>query len=243
MKIIVSIVSHGHQEEIAEGGLLASLDGLDVAVRENKAEVPHTLPPHVQFFHNLRRNGFGTNHNKTFEVLGLADDDWFVICNPDILTDAAHIRELVARAEADGEQIATPYLHNEAAQCFDHNVRRWPSFMRLLRAFLKLGGKSRYSEEELRDMRYPDWCSGALVAFRARAFRALNGFDEDFFMYMEDVDLGRRAAHAGVRIRFYRDIVVVHNAARASGSLLRASFRQHLASIARYVVKHRGFGA
>lgn len=240
MKIVVSIVSHGHQEEIVDGGLLASLDGLDIAVRENKAEMPHKVPPHVQYFQNLQRNGFGTNHNKTFEAAGLGDDDWFVICNPDILTDAAHIRSLIDRATEDEEQIATPYLRNEFTQQFDHNVRRWPSFVRLLRAFLKLGGKSRYSQSELDQMEYPDWCSGALVAFRAPTYRALGGFDERFFMYMEDVDMFRRAAQMGIKVRFYGDILMVHNAARASNSILSSSFRQHMTSILRYFLKHRG---
>lgn len=240
MNIFVSIVSHGHQETIEEAGLLASLDGLDVAVRENKSEECRRIVAQVQYFQNLRRNGFGTNHNKTFEAVDLADEDWFVICNPDILTNTRQIRELVNRAEAEGYAIAIPYLFNEQTQQFDHNVRRWPTVLSLVQAFLKLGGNSRYTEAELRNICHPDWASGALMAIKVGTFRALSGFDEGYFMYMEDVDLCRRAARMGVKVRFYGDITMVHNAARASNSFFSASFVHHLTSVARYFLMHRG---
>lgn len=240
MKIFVSIVSHGHQREIIEGGLLAALNGLDVVVRENKPEACRQIGTQGTYFQNLQRNGFGTNHNKNFEAAQIADEDWFVICNPDILTDAKLICGLVNRAEADGEKIAAPYLFNEYAQQFDHNVRRRPTFVRLVRAFLKLGGRSRYSEDELRNMRYPDWCSGALMAIKAGPFRELGGFDESYFMYLEDADLCMRAARKGVKIRFYGDVTMVHNAARASGNIFSTSFVQHLTSALRFFWKHLG---
>lgn len=240
MTILISIVSHGHQMDIVEGGLLTALKGIDVAIRENRPGRACHIDGETTYFQNLRCNGFGTNHNKTFEALNLADDDWFVICNPDIMTDVARIKELVDRADADGELIAVPYLYNETTRQFDHNVRNWPTFINLTRAFLKLGGNSRYSEAEIGDMRYPDWASGAFMAIKARTFRALNGFDESYFMYMEDVDLCRRAARLGIRVRFYYDIHMVHNAARASNRLFSASLRQHLTSAARYFWKNWG---
>ena len=89
-------------------------------------------------------------------------------------------------------------------------------------------------------MRYPDWCSGALMAIKAGTFRELDGFDESYFMYMEDADLCMRAARKGVKIRFYGDVAMVHNAARASRNIFSASFVQHLTSALRYFWKHLG---
>jgi len=238
MKVIVSIVSHGHQGQIIEGGILSALNGLDIILRENQPEACRQIKDQAVYFHNLRCNGFGTNHNKSFETTDLEDEDWFVICNPDILTDKTRILNLVMQADSDGEKIATPYLFNERAHEFDHNVRRWPTFFRLLRSFLNLGGKSRYTEHELKDLEYPDWCSGALLAIKAGTFRELGGFDESFFMYMEDVDLCMRAAQKGVKIRFYNEIMMIHNAARSSGSLFSTSFVLHLSSAIRYFCKH-----
>lgn len=240
MKIFVSIVSHGHQSELEESGLVAALNGLELMVRENKPEAYRKISTECTYFQNLRRNGFGANHNKNFEAAQIADEDWFVICNPDISTNAQNIHELVTRAEADGERIVAPYLFNEHTQQFDHNVRRRPTFINLTRAFLKLGGRSRYTDEELREMRYLDWCSGAFMAIKAGVFRELCGFDESYYMYMEDADLCTRSARTGIKIRFYGDIKMVHNAARDSGNILSRSFAQHLTSALRYFLKHQG---
>jgi N-acetylglucosaminyl-diphospho-decaprenol L-rhamnosyltransferase len=52
--------------------------------------------------------------------------------------------------------------------------------------------------------------SGACFAIGTDAFRELGGFDERFFMYFEDADLCRRAAAAGMPIRYLPSAVVRH---------------------------------
>lgn len=53
--------------------------------------------------------------------------------------------------------------------------------------------------------------SAALV--RAAAFRAAGGFDEDYFVYHEDVDFGVRVRRAGFRVRWEPRAVVRHRSA------------------------------
>jgi GT2 family glycosyltransferase len=52
--------------------------------------------------------------------------------------------------------------------------------------------------------------SGAVVAIGTDAFRELGGFDERFFLYFEDADLCRRAANAGMPIRYVPAAVARH---------------------------------
>lgn len=56
-----------------------------------------------------------------------------------------------------------------------------------------------------------DAVSGAAFGVRRAVFEQLGGFDEQFFMYVEDTDLSWRARLAGYRVRYAADAVVEHD--------------------------------
>jgi len=55
-----------------------------------------------------------------------------------------------------------------------------------------------------------DWISGCALVARTRAFAVLNGFDPQFFLYCEDVDLCLRAREKEMRLRLYAEPLVHH---------------------------------
>jgi GT2 family glycosyltransferase len=55
-----------------------------------------------------------------------------------------------------------------------------------------------------------DWVSGAALWFRRSALDRVGGWDERFFMFLEDVDVCRSIAAAGGRIRYEPAARVVH---------------------------------
>jgi N-acetylglucosaminyl-diphospho-decaprenol L-rhamnosyltransferase len=55
-----------------------------------------------------------------------------------------------------------------------------------------------------------DWVSGATIFFRRDALDAVGGWDERYFMYMEDIDLCWRLRSAGWRIAYEPGGVVTH---------------------------------
>lgn len=61
------------------------------------------------------------------------------------------------------------------------------------------------------DITFPDWISGSVVMMRKDIFNGLNGFDEDFWMYYEDVDLCKRTRNKGGEAAVCRNIVIEHN--------------------------------
>ncbi|MCS5716621.1 glycosyltransferase family 2 protein [Herbiconiux sp. CPCC 205763] len=60
------------------------------------------------------------------------------------------------------------------------------------------------------------WLSGACLLVRRSAFRALDGFDTDYFMYFEDVDLGYRFGKAGWRNVYEPSAEVLHTGAHST---------------------------
>ncbi len=55
-----------------------------------------------------------------------------------------------------------------------------------------------------------DWVSGAALAIRTELFWKIGGFDEDYFMYFEDMDLCRRVKSNGMKVVRESSISVVH---------------------------------
>lgn len=81
-------------------------------------------------------------------------------------------------------------------------------------------------EEDQGQYDHEEWvfggCGGA-VAYRRELWEALDGFDEDFFMYCEDVDLNWRAQLAGYCCIYTPQAVVYHRLS-ATGGGVTASF-------------------
>ncbi len=89
----------------------------------------------------------------------------------------------------------------------------------------------------LRPVLGPGWFSAACVLLRRTAFEAVGGFDEDFFLYFEDVDLSRRLRHAGWRLGSVPEAVAYHvkGGSRPSG---RGELEYRRAQLC-YYRKHR----
>ncbi len=61
-----------------------------------------------------------------------------------------------------------------------------------------------------------DWVSGACFMISRKLFDRLKGFDEHFFMYMEDMELCFRAKHFGFPTYFLPDIKIIHKSLGSS---------------------------
>lgn len=81
--------------------------------------------------------------------------------------------------------------------------------------------------------------AGACFLVRRQAWEELGGFDEDFFLWYEDVDLARRLRAAGLRNFVCGDAVVHHREGLATGRLSEADHQAaRLAGLRLYLEKH-----
>jgi len=82
-----------------------------------------------------------------------------------------------------------------------------------------------------------DWTTGACMAVRVSTFTELGGFDEQFYVYNEDVAFGRVVREKNFTQSLRTDVLVQH-AAGNSGAPSKEMLRLRGASMARYVAAH-----
>lgn len=85
-----------------------------------------------------------------------------------------------------------------------------------------------------------DWVSGAALCCRRQAWNNTGGFDENFFLYYEDVDLCLRAAHVGWEVWHVPTTVVSHQSGASFAGNVNYQKRIYYASQRYYFRKHQG---
>lgn len=235
--IAVSIVSHGHgamvQELVVQ--LLALPDVSQVIVTLNIPE-EMTLPDdgRVHLVKNHATKGFGANHNAAFSV---CTQPFFCPLNPDIELNGNPFSVLTKILVGTDVGMVAPRVDAPGGQHED-SWRHFPTLRSLVSKSLGWGD-GRYVLPHDGKPFSPEWVAGMFMLFRSDVFRALGGFDEGFFLYYEDVDIGVRLRKAGYRIVAVPAVAIVHDARRDSHRKWR-HLRWHLSSMCRYFAKHWG---
>jgi len=82
------------------------------------------------------------------------------------------------------------------------------------------------------------WGGGACMLLRREAFEAIGGFDEQFFVYCEDMDLCKRLRDAGFRLRYLPGPSAIHHWGKTMAQQPAAMLREAYQSRNYYFEKH-----
>jgi hypothetical protein len=85
-----------------------------------------------------------------------------------------------------------------------------------------------------------DWIQGTFLVVRGEVVRTVGGFDDEFFMYGEEMDWCRRIQNAGWRVVFLPEPPVVHIGGASSSPTAGPMFVENLKARVRFLRKHRG---
>lgn len=88
------------------------------------------------------------------------------------------------------------------------------------------------------ESRYVDHVIGAYMLIRRDLFEALDGFDERFFLYFEDLDLSQRAKNLGWQTYYWAQISAFHQGGGTSKQIKSKRLFYVLASRLQYAKKH-----
>lgn len=239
-RVTLSIVSHGHGLMVVN--LLSDLqalqwpqDAFEVLLTLNTPEdvgvfsaFLTTLPMHI--ITNLEAKGFGANHNAAFRCSRGAA---FAVVNPDVRLPHLNLDDWLAPLGPNQVAACAPLAHDSAGALQD-NARRFPTLLALARRVIT--GVREPGYDHLAGPQIIDWAAGYFLLLSREAFEQVGGFDEAYFMYMEDVDLARRLTHKGWKVLWDTTTHIIHDSQRASHRQWR-HLGWHTASAWRYFLR------
>jgi N-acetylglucosaminyl-diphospho-decaprenol L-rhamnosyltransferase len=169
--------------------------------------------------------------------------EWVLISNPDVVLHPSALPTLLATGRSDDRIGSVGPLVRESSGVVYPSARELPSLVtgtgHALFARLWPGNPwtRRYHASTSEVERDAGWLSGSCLLVRRSAFHDVDGFDENFFMYFEDVDLGYRLTRAGWRNRYQPAAEVTHTGGHSTAGASSAMVRAHHASARRYIAK------
>ncbi len=217
----VVVVSYGSSELLRRTLAPAGLPGPDVSVvvvdnlstaaeRAAVRELGAASGWHVVAMPDNR--GFGAACNAGVAAARELGCSTFLFLNPDAVITPAVVAELRAQSLREPMSLISPrLLTSDGAVAFlaartdlrDGRVRRRPA-----------AAGPRTTDPG-------DWLCGACVVVHDELFSRIGGYDEDYFLYWEDVDLGFRAVAAGATVVLREDLVAVHDEGGTHGERRR----------------------
>lgn len=231
--------------ELAVNSFLKATDDGIIAIVDNSRqplESSQFSHPRVKYIFNNANAGFGKGHNIGFASVQSVSD-FHLILNPDVRFESDVLSRLTEIMFNDGTVSAVmPQIRYPDGE-LQRLCKLLPTPMDLIfRRFIPFRGlvqklNRRYELHNLPQdsVAVIPSLSGCCLLVRSRLLAELNGFDERFFMYMEDVDLVRRLGDLGKTV-YVPQVHVTH--AYAKGSYKNPKLlKYHLNSAIKYFNK------
>jgi GT2 family glycosyltransferase len=239
MKVLAIIVNYRHHEMTIEAvrKLRPELEGLDarVVIVDNgsgdgsfdkmKSAVASNGWSEVTVIESGKNGGFGYGMNRGFRH-GFLDPNppkYFYLLNPDAYPDPGAIHALADFLDAH------PTVGIAGGQTHDPDgtphtsAFRFPTFVSEFEGGFRLGLVSKLLSDWIVPMPIPndacraDWVAGENIMIRREVIEATGGFDEEFFLYFEEVDLQYRASKAGWPAWYVPESKVLHVGSAVTG--------------------------
>mgnify|MGYP002078437655 CR=1 FL=1 len=216
----------------------ASDDGSVAMVRERF--------PEVRVIANPENVGFGRANN---QGAALARGRYLLLLNPDAFVHAGTLDQLVAFMDAHPDAgAAAPRLRYEDGR-LQRSVTSFPTVLTELwttigldRAFPKhpVFGRYKLTYWAMDDLRPVDALMGACLLLRREVVNQVGLFDEQFFMYSEEVDLCYRIQRAGWKNYFVPSVEATHIWGGSSQRVPTQTFLRLFRSRVQFFRKHYG---
>lgn len=233
---MISIITVGMNHKKYLEALYASLYGvctpneafeaiyIDNCSSDGSVEWLREKYPQVKIIVNKKVCGFGENNNKGVMA---SQGDYIGIVNPDIVLKEGSLDRIFELSKEKKNVIICPQLLNPDGSV-QYSVRKFVTLKLILRRWLS-GENDDSNNSKVRDYlckdidfsktQEIDWAIGAALFMSKETYEVLGGFDERYFLYVEDEDLCLRAWEKGIPVIYYPEAKLIHNHLRGSTHL------------------------
>ncbi len=190
---------------------------VDNASQDGSPEIIAQKFPEVKLIANKENVGFGRANNQALEI---ARGEYVLLLNPDTLLKDNTLSEMIKFMETHSDAgLATCKVLNPDGTlqlaCRRSFPRPWVSFTKIsgLSALFpksKLFAKYNLTYLDENETYTVDAVSGSFMFLRGEAIKSVGGFDPDFFMYGEDLDLCYRIKEKGWNVYYYPGTEIIH---------------------------------
>ena len=194
------------------------------------------LSDKIEYIFGQGNIGYGSAHNiaisKSIDIGAV----YHIILNPDILFDSRQLADMGCFMDNNQEvaHLMPKVIYPDGE--LQYLCKLLPSPMDLIgRRFIpskvlldRLNFHFEMRASGYNKLMLVPFLSGCFMFFRVEALKAVNGFDDNFFMYCEDIDLCRRIGMAGYKSVFNPEFTIIHAHKKESfksKSMLRAHIR------------------
>jgi len=197
----------------------------------------------LQIIRNPDNRGFGAACNQGARLCAA---DFLLFLNPDTRVEADALDRAIAHLQsADGAPAGVCGAHLLGPRDGTHrHCARRATPLRMLAHLCGVDRLTPWTSGYLMrrwdhaDSRPVDHVMGAFYLIRRPLFEALGGFDERFFVYLEDLDLSERVRQAGYAVHYRADVRVFHKGGGTSEQIKARRLHYSLDSRLRYARKH-----
>ena len=165
--------------------------------------------PQVKCIQNSGNNGFANacNLGVQFSV-----GNYILFLNPDTLANQTAIHNLWQFAKKNPSVGIVSCLQKKPNGRYEKKIRKFPNVFRLFGLTRAIYGVLCKTEDASQDkILFTDWVSGSVIFISKEWFSIIGGFNEDYWMYYEDVDLSMRVQKNNGKIALLTASQLIHN--------------------------------
>jgi len=194
--------------------------------------------PEIEYVFNNRNIGFAAGHNIIIDKIK-SNSNYHLILNPDVEFKPKVILNLIDQLEKDNTvamiapRVVFPngehqYSCRRYPKVFELIGRRLPLLDFLFSALIK---KGKYLDKDISKPFHADYLTGCFQLFKTEDFVKINGFDERYFLYMEDVDICKKIEEIGKNKLYWPKEQITHVLKKESSKKVKLFFTHFISSI------------